>query len=93
MNIHVSNLNPNLLESDVQRIFSPFGEIKSLELMRDKLNNRSKGRAFIDMPSDKEGRKAITNLDGTEIMGKVITVSELKYDPGFNAHSFRQNQR
>ncbi|MGZ5511604.1 MAG: RNA recognition motif domain-containing protein [Nitrososphaeraceae archaeon] len=58
MNIHVANLNLNLIESDLQRMFSPFGEVKTVNLIRDSLNNRSRGRAFIDMPVEKEGKKA-----------------------------------
>jgi len=88
MNIHVSNLNLNVLESDLQRIFSLYGEVKSVELVRDKLNNRSKGRAFIDMPVDKEGQKAILQLNGSDIMGRQITVSEIRYDPTYSTHSF-----
>ena len=89
MNIHVSNLNLNLIESDLQRIFAPFGEIKSVQLIRDKLNNRSRGRAFIEMPVEKEGRKAIISLHGSEVRGKLITVTEVRYDPGWSTYSFR----
>ena len=89
MNIHVANLNLNLIESDLQRMFAPFGEVKSIQLVRDSLNNRSRGRAFIDMPVDKEGRKAILNLNGLEIKGKFIAVSEIMYDPGYSTYSFK----
>jgi RNA recognition motif-containing protein len=88
MNIHISNLNLNLIESDLQRLFAPYGEIKSVRLVRDKLNNRSKGRAFVDMPVDKEGQKAINSLDKSEVMGKTISVTEIRYDPSFSTHSF-----
>ena len=89
MNIHVANLNLNLIESDIQRIFAPFGEVKSIQLVRDTLNNRSRGRAFIDMPVEKEGKKAILNLNGLEIKGKSIVVSEIMYDPGLSSYSFK----
>lgn len=89
MNIHVSNLNLNLIESDLQRMFSPFGEVKTINLIRDSLNNRSRGRAFIDMPVEKEGKKAILNLNGLEIKGKFIIVSEIMYDPGHSTYSFK----
>ena len=88
MNIHVANLNLNLIESDLQRMFSPFGEVKTINLVRDSLNNRSRGRAFIDMPVEKEGKKAILNLNGMEIKGKFIVVSEIMYDPGYSTYSF-----
>jgi RNA recognition motif-containing protein len=89
MNIHVANLNLNLIESDLHRMFSPFGEVKTVNLIRDSLNNRSRGRAFIDMPVEKEGKKAILNLNGLEIKGKFIVVSEIMYDPGHSTYSFK----
>ena len=89
MNIHVANLNLNLIESDLQRMFSPFGEVKTVNLVRDSLNNRSRGRAFIEMPVEKDGKKAILNLNGLEIKGKFIVVSEIMYDPGYSTYSFK----
>lgn len=88
MNIHVSNLHPNFIESDLKRLFTSFGEVTSVELIKDKLTNRSRGRAFIDMPVSSQGRKAILNLEGLDIMGKIIHVSEVVYDPAHSTHSF-----
>ena len=79
--MHVSNLNLNLIESDLQRMFAHYGEVKSIELIRDKWSNRSKGTAFIDMPVEYEGQRALSNLNGNEVMGKPMQVSEVRYDP------------
>lgn len=81
MNIHVANLNLNLIESDLQRLFTPYGEVKSIELVRDKLNNRSRGRAFINMPVEKEGELAIENLNRLQFAGKALTVTKVLYNP------------
>jgi RNA recognition motif-containing protein len=81
----VSNLHSNLIESDVQRLFSRFGEVDTVRLMRDKLNNRSLGRAFVDMPVSKDATQAIISLNGSEVKGKKLTVSEVVYDPAPNA--------
>jgi RNA recognition motif-containing protein len=75
MNIQITNLNLNLIESDLQRLFTPFGEISSVCITRDKFSNRSKGSAFIDMPVGKEAENAITNLHGRLFAGKIIKVS------------------
>jgi len=77
MDIQVSNLNLSLIEADLQRLFTPFGEISSLEIFRDKLNNRSKGRALINMPVSKDALKAIMALNGVVVGGKPIVVSEV----------------
>ncbi|HUC83046.1 MAG TPA: RNA-binding protein [Flavisolibacter sp.] len=81
MHIHVSNLNSNFIEADLQRLFSPFGEIESVELVRDKLNNRSLCRGYIDMPVNKQAEQAIASLHGTEVKGKRLQVTQVVYDP------------
>ena len=40
MNIHVTNLHLNLVESDLRRMFTPYGEVQSVNLVRDKINHR-----------------------------------------------------
>ena len=85
MQIHISNLNTSLIEADVLRLFSRFGEVSAVRLMRDKLNNRSFGRAFVDMPVQQQALQAIAGLDGEEIKGKKLRVSEVTYDPAPNA--------
>ncbi|HZI00917.1 MAG TPA: RNA-binding protein [Flavisolibacter sp.] len=76
MNIQITNLDVNLIESDLRRLFTPFGEIFTIEIVRDKLNNRSSGRAFVDMPVLKEAKQAVSSLHGTVLAGKAIVVTE-----------------
>lgn len=85
MQIHVSNLNANLIESDIQRMFTRFGEVDTVRLMRDKLNNRSTGRAFVEMPVQKEAVQAVVTLNGSDVKGKRIVVKQVVYDPAPNA--------
>lgn len=76
MNIEITNIHLNLIESDLRRLFTPFGEVRTVELVRDKWNNRSTGRAMINMPVEKQARTAIIALHGTMLAGKPIGVSE-----------------
>ena len=85
MQIHISNLHTNLIEADVQRLFSPFGEVDRVSLMRDRLNNRSLGRAFVEMPVTTEAAQAVVSLNGTEVRGKKLHVQKVMYDPAPNA--------
>lgn len=85
MQIHVSNLHTNLIEADLLRLFSQYGEVDNVKLVRDKLNNRSSGRAFVDMPVEKEASQAIISLHGSEVKGKKILVKQVSYDPAPNA--------
>jgi len=89
MNIHITNLDRNVIESDLRKLFTPFGEVGSVELVRDKLNNRSRGRAYVEMPLQPHGEKAILDLNRTWFKGKVISVAAIGYNPGYDAWTFR----
>jgi len=55
MNIQIFNLSLNTDDRDVRRLFSPFGIVTSAEVVRDKLNGRSKCNAMVEMPVDSQG--------------------------------------
>jgi RNA recognition motif-containing protein len=75
MNIQITNIHLNIVEADLRRLFTPFGEVTSVELVRDKWNNRSTGRALISMPLEKQAATAILTLHGTVLGGKNIAVT------------------
>ncbi len=87
MNIHVSNLHLNFIESDLRRMFASFGEVLSVKLIRDKMSHRPQGRAFINMPVEGQAKKAVLSLNGLTINGKNISVTEVMYNPNVNFHS------
>lgn len=89
MYIHITNLHLNTDESDILRLFRPLGDVKHLELIRDKRTNRSIGRAFIQMADEKEARNALLNLEGAFLNGKYIHLTEVTYDPTLSSHVFR----
>jgi len=77
MNIEVTNLNLSLIDADIQRLFTPYGEVSSVKIVRDKFNNRSRGKAIIKMPVEREAQKAISSLQGYTLLGKVIYVTDM----------------
>jgi len=81
MNIQVFNLSLNTGDRDLRKLFSAFGLVTSAEVLRDKLNGRSKCNAMIEMPIDSEARLAIESLHQTILDGKKISVSELQIKP------------
>jgi RNA recognition motif-containing protein len=81
MNIQVYNLSRDINDAALRKLFSPFGTVNSAEVVRDKLNGRSKGNGVIEMPVETEARQAIESLDQTMMDGKKISVSELRLPP------------
>lgn len=58
--------------------FSQAGEVVSANVIVDRETNRSKGFGFVEMSSDEEAKKAIDELNGKELDGRPIVVSEAR---------------
>jgi RNA recognition motif-containing protein len=78
MNIYISNLSFAVADEDLRDYFSEYGEVSSAKVIMDKFTNRSRGFAFVEMPDDAAGQKAITELDGATVDGRTIKVAEAK---------------
>lgn len=81
MNIYVANLSFDLRDGDLKDYFTPYGEVASAKIIMDKITNRSRGFAFVEMPDDNAAQKAITELNGSMVNGRPITVNEAKPKP------------
>lgn len=77
-NIYVGNLPYSTTDEELEGIFSPFGAVNSSRIITDRYTGRSKGFGFVEMESDEEADKAITELNGTEVGGRVVKVDEAR---------------
>jgi RNA recognition motif-containing protein len=82
MDICVFNLSVHVITSDLIRIFSRYGLVRSAVIARNKLTGRSTGCAYINMANDAMARQAITYLDQSLIDGERIAVSEVRSSLG-----------
>jgi RNA recognition motif-containing protein len=78
MNLYVGNLLFDVTENELKELFEPFGQVTEIRLIMDKFSGKSKGFGFIEMPSKEEAQKAIAGLNGKDIKGRAMTVSEAK---------------
>jgi len=78
MKIYVGNLSYDVTESELQTAFAAFGKVETVTIMIDKYTGRSKGFAFIEMPSQEEAQAAITGLNGKELKGRNLNVNEAR---------------
>ncbi|TCJ13590.1 RNA-binding protein [Flaviaesturariibacter flavus] len=75
MQLLVNNVDPNLLESDLRRLFRPYGEISDVVVMRDKNSHRHLGRALVEMPVTRQAEAALSNLNGCRFGNRSLAVS------------------
>lgn len=78
MNIFVGNLSFKCSEDELREAFEQYGEVSSARIISDRETQRSRGFAFVEMPDDNEGRKAVEGLDGRQIGGREVKVNEAR---------------
>lgn len=78
MNIYAGNLNYNLSEEDLEKVFGEYGEVTSVKIIRDKYTDQSKGFGFIEMADDAAAQKAIDELNGSDVKGRELRVNQAR---------------
>src|SRR5947209_4585712 len=78
MNIYVSNLSFNVQDEDLKEFFTPYGEVTSAKIINDRESGKSRGFGFVEMSDDAASKKAIAELDGSDVDGRPIKVMEAK---------------
>jgi RNA recognition motif-containing protein len=78
MSIYVGNLSFEVTQEDLTTTFAEHGTVKSVKLPTDRETGRMRGFAFVEMGSESEENKAITELDGADWMGRNLKVNKAK---------------
>ena len=80
MKIKIFNLNPDINDRALERLFLPYGVVNSAIVSRNALNGRSNCNGIVEMPLENQGEQAIVSLDKTMVMGKIISVAKHSAD-------------
>lgn len=78
MNIYVGNLAYGTGEDELRNAFSEFGEVSSAAVIKDKFTGESRGFGFVEMPGNEEAKAAIAALNGKDLGGRTLRVSEAR---------------
>ncbi|TFF33526.1 RNA recognition motif domain-containing protein [Mucilaginibacter psychrotolerans] len=76
MNIFVGSLPYSLEEADLKELFEAYGEVTTVKIIIDRESGRSKGFGFVEMSDDEAAQKAISGLNGSQVAGRNIAVSQ-----------------
>ena len=74
--LFIGSLPPAATEASVEALFSQFGTVRSIKLVKDLFSGTCKGFGFIEMEGH-EARDAIAGLDGKMFEGNSL---KLKYE-------------
>ena len=77
--LYVGNLSYNVTEPELKEVFGENGRtVKEVKVVADRDTGRPRGFAFVEMTTDAEAAQAIETLNGREIQGRPINVSEAR---------------
>ena len=78
MRIYVGNLAYETSEQELRQAFEAHGEVQEVSVVRDRDTGRSRGFAFVEMPTAAEAQASIAALNGKDVGGRAITVNEAR---------------
>jgi len=74
--IYVGNLSFDTNDDQLNKIFTPFGQVSSSRVIMDKYTGQSRGFGFVEMDNVEEANKAIADLNGKSVEGRTLKISE-----------------
>jgi RNA recognition motif-containing protein len=80
--LYVGNLSYSVTEADLRDAFAEAGAVADVKVVLDRDTGRPRGFAFVEMSSDAEASKATEVLNGRDIQGRAINVSEARERAG-----------
>ncbi len=76
--LFVGNLPYSATSEQLTEMFAEAGKVEEANIVTDKFSGRSRGFGFVEMSSDEEAQKAVTDLNGKEMEGRKIVVNEAR---------------
>jgi RNA recognition motif-containing protein len=79
--LYVGNLPYSATEDQLTELFSRSGKVDSVRVMRDMATGRARGFAFVEMGSDEDAQKAISQFHEHQMEGRALVVNEARPKP------------
>src|SRR5579863_7099028 len=76
--LYVGNLAFSVTNEDLEALFGQMGKVDNVAVVTDKFSGQSRGFGFVQMADANEAARAISELNGTELKGRAIRVSEAR---------------
>lgn len=76
MKLFVKNISGEVNEALLESVFRQYGDVLSTKIVYDRITWESKGFGFVEFSRKEDAVKAIEALNGKELVGKVLIVTE-----------------
>lgn len=76
--LYVGNLTYGTTDATLNEMFTPYGTVRSSQIITDRETGQSKGFGFVEMSNDGEAQAAIAGLNGNQVGGRSLTVNAAK---------------
>ena len=82
MKIYVGGLAFQTTEEELKAAFEPFGQVLSVNLVKDPATGQSRGFGFVEMPDTHAALEAIKKMEGSSLGGRTLKVDQAKERTG-----------
>ena len=79
--LYVGNLPYSATEEQLTELFGQAGKVDNVRVMRDMATGRARGFAFVEMGSDDDAQKAISEFHEHQMEGRALVVNEARPKP------------
>ena len=76
--LFVGNLSFDVGEDELREVFAECGDVRSVAVPLDRYTNNPRGFAFVEMGSESDCASAISTLNGRDLRGRSLRVSEAR---------------
>jgi RNA recognition motif-containing protein len=76
--LYVGNMSYDTTEEILRTLFAGVGTVESVNIITDRGSGRPKGFGFVEMATEEEAQAAISQLNGTTLDDRQITVAEAR---------------
>jgi RNA recognition motif-containing protein len=78
VNIYVGNLSREVNEDELRKAFEAYGQVTSVNIIKDRYSGESRGFGFVEMATQTEAQAAINGLNGTSLKERTLNISEAR---------------
>ncbi len=76
--LYVGSLPYSWNTEQLEQLFTTYGRVTSAAIVTDQATRKSKGFGFVELETDEAAKKAMGELNGKEIEGRLLAVREAR---------------